>query len=70
MHWYILMLVIGLIAGYILRILIAKKPKSAGYLVIVDSNEPGENPYLFLDPDITPYEMKKEKYVTFKISLK
>lgn len=66
----IIILFAGVILGIALHIIFGKKPTPAGYLNIVESNEPGENPYLFLDLDISVNAMQKEKYVTFKISLK
>ena len=66
----LLALVIGILLGAVFRSVFIHKPKPAGYLNIVESNEPDEDPYLFLDPDITVQEMRKEEYVIFKISQK
>lgn len=63
-------LVFGILFGVVIRSAFIHKPTPAGYLNIVESNEPGEDPYLFLDPDITVKDMQKSEYVIFKVSLK
>ena len=62
--------ILGLIVGIIFTRLSAKKPKVFGYMHVIDSDEPGENPYCFVDYDISPKELSKEKYVTFIITCK
>lgn len=67
---YIIVCVFGIILGAAFTKLVAKKPKVSGFLHIYDSVENYEDPYVFLDPDITVQEMAKETYVTFIISHK
>lgn len=66
--WYVLAFIGGIIVGLVLKIIF--KPKSMGYLNIVNSNEPGEGPYLFLDLDMTVDYIRQQKYATFIVSQK
>ncbi len=71
MVWYIILaLIVGLILGIVLTKKFEKKPKTFGDLVIFESTEPGENPFIYVDWDIPPQRVYKEKYVIFKVSLK
>ena len=61
----------GLI-GYIIGYAVSRKnhsPKYGGFLKAYRT-EPDESPSLFLDLDMSPDEILKSEYVTFKVSLK
>lgn len=62
----------GIIVGLILEAFFGKKPKpvSMGYLNIVNSNEPGEGPYLSLGLDVSVDYIRQQEYATFKVSQK
>ena len=68
--WYVLASVGGIIIGFIIGVIFKNKPKSMGYLNIINSNEPGERPYLFLDLDMTVDYIRQQKYATFIVSQK
>ena len=68
--YIILAVAVGIILGIFLHKFFEKKPQTFGDLVIFESTEPGENPYIYVDWDIPPQRIYKEKYVTFKVSLK
>lgn len=53
-------LICGFVLGYI-----TAKPKHAGILKY-DVTDP-DGPSLFLDLDMSPYEIEKEEYVIFKV---
>lgn len=60
------------ISGYIIGYSVSRKKYSircGGYLKAYKT-EPDESPSLFLDLDMSPDEIMKSEYVTFKISLK
>lgn len=70
---YFLCVLVGCILGVSICVLFGKKPKEptvCGFLNVFESDEPGENPYLFLDLDVTPQYISKQQLVTFKVSLK
>ena len=68
--YIIFALIIGLILGIVLTKKFEKKPKTFGDLVIFESTEPGEEPFLYVDWDMSPRQIYNEKYVIFKVSLK
>lgn len=68
--WYALTFIGGLIVGLIIKTIFKTKPVSMGYLNIVNSPEPGENPHLYLDLDNTVDYIRQQKYATFKVSQK
>lgn len=70
MIWYLLTFVGGIIIGVIVKTIFNKKPVSMGYLNILNSNEPGENPYLYLDLDLSVDYIRQQKYATFTVSQK
>ena len=68
--WYLLTFIGGLMVGLIIKTIFKNKPKSIGYLNIVNSPEPGEGPYLSLGLDVTVDYIRQQKYATFKVSQK
>ena len=68
--YLILTAITAFMVGIVFTKLVEKKPKVFGYLNVFNSTEDGEDPYLFLDLDIPPNQISKEKYVTFIVSLK
>ena len=59
----------GLIVGLIIMFFITR-PKIMGTLRLYESDEPGEQPYLFVELGTSVYELRKRKHVSFKISQK
>lgn len=64
-----LIFISGIILGSLFSNLLLRM-RSAGTLRIVESNEPEEQPYLFVELDRPVYELRKCKQVRFNISLK
>lgn len=59
----------GILLGSLFTYLLLRV-RTSGNLRIVESNEPGEQPYLFVELDRPVHEIRKCKHVTFNISLK
>ena len=59
---------IGVLIGCILKIIIFRT-RSVGSLRI-DTSDPNDGPYLFLELSKDIGEIYRKKYVTFKVSLK
>lgn len=68
--WYALTFIGGLIVGLIIKTIFKTKPKSIGYLNIINSLEPGEGPYLSLGLDVSVEYIRQQEYATFKVSQK
>jgi len=62
--------VVGIIVGIVFTKSVMKKPEVCGCIHIYEPTEPGEDAYVFLDPDIPVLQMRKKKYVTFIVSPK
>lgn len=65
----VLVYLVGVIFGYVMArgFLHSKK---VGTLFKVDSNEPGEDPYLFLELSKDIHEIVKREYVTLQVKRK
>ncbi len=59
---------IGLLIGLIIGIIIPRL-KVSGYLR-VDTSDPTDQPYLFLELSKPPQTLKRKKYVMFKVNPK
>lgn len=64
-----LIFVIGLIVGSLIMYCLTH-PKIMGTLRLYESDEPGEQPYLFVELGRPVDELSRHKYVHFKVSLK
>lgn len=64
-----IMLIGGIILGSLMTYILLRL-RITGTLRIIDSNEPGEQPYLFVELNRPVYEVRQLKQVTFDVSLK
>ena len=64
---YILCFILGVAAGTVCMYIV-RNVKSAGTLIVADNDE--GDPYLFLDMDMHPNEIKHEQHVMMRISHK
>lgn len=64
-----IMFIGGIILGSLLTYLFMRL-RTMGTLRIIESNEPGEQPYLFVELNRPVYDVSRRKHVTFDVSLK
>jgi len=69
MNWfYILGLVLGVLIGYTIRDIIAKKSISG--ILRIDQSDPSEPPYMFLEGIIPMHMIIKKKTIMLKVLVK
>lgn len=66
---YILILLLGILIGYVVTAICTKKHPIVGTLR-VDSSDPEDGPYLFLELAADPSYVMTEKYITLKVNPK
>ena len=64
-----IMLIGGIVLGSLFTYLLLRL-KTLGTLRVIESNEPGEPPYLFVELNQSVNEVIKRKHVIFDVSLK
>ena len=57
---------IGFILGVLVSYLVIKRTPKDGTLC-VDKSDPDDEPYLFLEPKTSPYEMARKRVVVFDV---
>lgn len=66
---YILILILGMLIGYVVTAIFTTKYPTVGTLR-VDSSDPEDGPYLFLELETDPKLIMSAKYITLKVNPK